>query len=96
MRSRGLEFPAHLAVQGKVDVLHFFIQGNGHRHRLRQDDGPVAQGVGADGQQDDVPQGGVGDGPAGGQGVGGGAGGGGDDQAVGPVSGEVFAVDPGG
>ena len=43
-----------------------------------------------------MPQGGVGDGPAGGQGVGGGAGGGGDDQAVGPVGGEVFVVDPGG
>src|SRR5450759_3198822 len=86
----------NLAVQGEVDVLDFFVQGDGYRDRVRQDDGAVAQGVGADGQQDEVVQGGVDDRPAGGQVVGGGAGGGSDDKPVGPVDGEVFPVDPGG
>ena len=86
----------HLAVQGEVDVLDLFVQGDGHGHRVRQDKGAVAQGVGADGQQEEVAQGGIDNGSAGGQVVGGGAGGGGDDEPVGPVNREVFPVDPGG
>jgi len=54
---------AHLAVQGEVEVLDYFAQGDGYRDRVRQDNGAVAQGVGADGQQDEVVQGGVTMGP---------------------------------
>src|SRR6185312_8025611 len=56
---------------------------------------PVAEGMGADGDQRDGVHGGVQDGPAARQGIGGGTGGRGHDHAVGAVGAEEQVVHPG-
>lgn len=82
-----------LAVDGEEEFLAFVDDAQGDEEVVRQDDGAVAEGVGADGLEHEGGGFAVQDGAAGGEGVSGAADGGGDDESVADERGDGLAVD---